>query len=133
MGAEPEPVHHAGTEACDEHVGAPDKRPGYAETRGVLEINRDRALRAPEKIVTGRKIDPETRFAGAVDTDHLGAEIGEQHPAKRRRTDPRHLDNTASRQRHHLTSSSVNRSEDRRVGKACASTCRTGWWPDHEK
>src|SRR3546814_3985157 len=62
LGAEPGPLHHAGTEAFDEHVGAPDQRPGDAETRGVLEINRDRALRAPEKIVTGRKIDPETRL-----------------------------------------------------------------------
>src|SRR3546814_17367606 len=24
-----------------------------------------------------------------------------------------------------------NRSEERRVGKACVSTCRYRWWPDH--
>src|SRR3546814_17530320 len=25
------------------------------------------------------------------------------------------------------------RSEERRVGKECVSTCRSRWWPDHEK
>src|SRR3546814_20728455 len=25
------------------------------------------------------------------------------------------------------------RSEERRVGKECVSTCRSGWWPDHYK
>src|SRR3546814_18849841 len=28
---------------------------------------------------------------------------------------------------------SVERSEERRVGKECVSTCRSGWEPDHEK
>src|SRR3546814_14183264 len=27
-------------------------------------------------------------------------------------------------------SESLNRSEERRVGKACVSTCRFRWWPD---
>src|SRR3546814_13218905 len=25
------------------------------------------------------------------------------------------------------------RSEERRVGKECVSTCRSGWWTDHKK
>src|SRR3546814_11024857 len=25
------------------------------------------------------------------------------------------------------------RSEERRVGKECVSTCRSRWWPDHQK
>src|SRR3546814_10245049 len=25
----------------------------------------------------------------------------------------------------------MNRSEERRVGKECVSTCRSRWWPDH--
>src|SRR3546814_20216068 len=25
----------------------------------------------------------------------------------------------------------AERSEERRVGKECVSTCRSGWWPDH--
>src|SRR3546814_20059086 len=25
----------------------------------------------------------------------------------------------------------INRSEERRVGKECVSTCRSGWWPYH--
>src|SRR3546814_12849091 len=25
----------------------------------------------------------------------------------------------------------INRSEERRVGKGCVSTCRSRWWPDH--
>src|SRR3546814_17714669 len=27
----------------------------------------------------------------------------------------------------------VQRSEERRVGQECGSTCRTGWWPYHYK
>src|SRR3546814_16306129 len=27
----------------------------------------------------------------------------------------------------------LNRSEERRVGKECVSTCRSRWWPDHSK
>src|SRR3546814_18942250 len=27
----------------------------------------------------------------------------------------------------------TDRSEERRVGKECVSTCRSRWWPDHEK
>src|SRR3546814_21109578 len=34
LGAEPEPLPHAGTEAFDDHVGSPHQRPGDAETRG---------------------------------------------------------------------------------------------------
>src|SRR3546814_15299881 len=30
----------------------------------------------------------------------------------------------------HLT---IWRSEERRVGKECVSTCRSRWWPDHSK
>src|SRR3546814_19777553 len=83
LGAEPEPLHHAGTEAFDEPVGAPDQRPGDAETRGAMEINRARAHRAHEQYVTGRKIDPETRIAGPFDTDTLGSDISGANPAHR--------------------------------------------------
>src|SRR3546814_14920647 len=27
----------------------------------------------------------------------------------------------------------AGRSEERRVGKECVSTCRSRWWPEHEK
>src|SRR3546814_15307394 len=29
-----------------------------------------------------------------------------------------------------LAESRTGRAEERRVGKACVSTCRSGWWPD---
>src|SRR3546814_13273229 len=32
---------------------------------------------------------------------------------------------------HHTTIGSMNRSEERRVGKACVSKCRSRWSPDH--
>src|SRR3546814_12154990 len=31
----------------------------------------------------------------------------------------------------HLAVHSVDRSEERRVGKECVSTCRSRWWPYH--
>src|SRR3546814_11607306 len=30
-------------------------------------------------------------------------------------------------------SATCGRSEERRIGKECVSTCRSGWTPDHEK
>src|SRR3546814_13360578 len=33
----------------------------------------------------------------------------------------------------HIHEHLPSRSEERRVGKECVSTCRSGWSPDHEK
>src|SRR3546814_20917653 len=47
------------------------------------------------------------------------------------------LSNSARRETSHTPSNascnSMNRSEERRVGKECVRTCRSRWWSDHYK
>src|SRR3546814_17623481 len=41
------------------------------------------------------------------------------------------LDDLSKRLLQHLAAGETNRSEERRVGKECGSTCRYRWWPRH--
>jgi hypothetical protein len=46
VGAEPEPVHHPGTEVLDQHVGVADQPAQPVEVVRVLEVEHHRPLRA---------------------------------------------------------------------------------------
>src|SRR5207245_2058599 len=67
----------------------------------VLHVDGDRPLAAPgdaiDEVGPGDVVD-------AVDTDHLGAEVAEEHPAERARPEPAHHDHAdaAERTRHRL-------------------------------
>src|SRR3546814_14347466 len=61
------------------------------------------------------------RFAGAVGTD----DAQRFALAQRKRHVVQHL--------HHTPRRSPARSEERRVGKECVSTCRSRWAPHHSK
>ena len=84
---EPEAGQPAGPEVLDQR-----RRRGAASSRrerdvvGVLEVERDRALVAVDAEVVGRDAVAHRRHPGAgvvagraLDLDHLGAEVGEQH------------------------------------------------------
>src|SRR3546814_15344605 len=64
-------------------------------------------------------------LAGPFDLDHVGAEVAQDLRAGRAREDAGKIEDadTVERARH--------RSEERRVGNACVSTCRSRWSPDH--
>src|SRR3546814_17846846 len=55
------------------------------------------------------------RQIARIEYAHLGAEQDEQ----------------AGRLLHRKPAERTRRSEERRVGKECVSTCRTRWWPEH--
>ena len=99
LGREVEPLEDAGPEALDERVGGLDQaEQGLAPLR-VLEIERDRALVAADREPPGRARADElahrargVAVAGALDLDHLGAEIRQVLADARARDDVRELD-----------------------------------------
>ena len=89
----PQPFHHAGPETFDDDTSAVDQR-----LRGIvplfrLQIQKDGPLAAPVDIGF-----VSWRF-GAVDDDHIRAQIGQQLPRQRAGTDPGHFDDFQSFQR----------------------------------
>ena len=85
------------------HVGLGDQSADLGLAIGAFEIDRDRALAAVAAVEIGRAAlgvgdegrAPAARVvarAGALDLDHLGAEIGEQLSRPRPRQDARELD-----------------------------------------
>ena len=61
-------------------------------TTGMLEVDGGRAAAAIERVVRGIDGDAQAGIHHAVDTQHLGAQVGEQHGAERRRADASDLD-----------------------------------------
>ncbi len=84
VGAEPEPLHHAGPEALDQRVGLLDQRSAAATPSACLRSSaterRPRSARRSGGVAVVAAAAP-----GAVDAHHVGAQVGEQH---RRRTAP---------------------------------------------
>src|SRR5512132_460462 len=91
VGAEPEPLHHAGAIAFDKDVGGPDQLARMPEARRVLEVERDGEPAAQEEIVLAR-VERVRLAAGARDAHHRRAVVGEHHPAEGRRADRIELD-----------------------------------------
>ena len=87
VGPEAQPLRHTGAEALDEHVGHLRQAQRRLDTLGPGEIERDAA--APAVHRPGRGHRP---GAGAVDPQHVGAEVGEHHPGMRHRPDAGELE-----------------------------------------
>ena len=94
---EPEPLHHAGTEALDQAVGVAGELTDPSDAFLGLEVDPDDGgARAAEHVELGRD---DRRPVLALDPDDGGAMIGEHHPGERRRADPGELDDADSLQR----------------------------------
>ena len=102
LGAEAEPLHHAGAKALDQRVGGADQLERGRDRLRLLQVERDRAPAAIEKaaaldrverVALGRRL--------AVDADDVGAHVGEQHAGERRRADAGHFDDLEAGQRTH--------------------------------
>ncbi len=102
-----EPFADPGPEALQEHVG-PLAQPEHdlGATR-VLQVDADAApaavdhrecRRGPARHGSSRR-----DVRGAVDAEHLRAEVGQQHPGELHRTDVRELDDADARERSHHT------------------------------
>ena len=87
VGTEAEALHHARPEAFDERVRLlrEQQRGGDAVFR--LEIQRHGAAPAQHDIGGALSSESETGIARPVDEQHVGAHVGEHHPAERARPD----------------------------------------------
>ncbi len=87
---EPEPLHHAGAEALDQRVGFLGQRQHQLGALGGLEVDRNRGAAASGDVGPGGA--KQRRLVGAIQPDHVGAHVGQQHRGERPRADARHLD-----------------------------------------
>lgn len=91
--AQPHPLHHAGAEPFDQHVGTGDQRQCRLDSFGRLQVQRGGSLAA---VVDVGRIGG-AGFAG--DQDHLRPEIGEELAGQRGRSQPLHLDDPEALER----------------------------------
>ena len=103
VGAEAQALGDSRSEALDEHVGRVGEPAHYFDTIRRLQIDSDRSTTAPVDIAFGRLRRRAHCEIGPVDNRDIGAQIGEHHRAKGRRTQPRDLDdaNAGQRSGHH--------------------------------
>ena len=104
-GRETEPLHDARPEPLDQRVGPLDQPQHRRDRVRVFQIDRDiapAALQQREARVLALAADIAPDIGGAIDPDHLGAHVGQQHRAKRRRADAGQLDDLHSLKRSHL-------------------------------
>src|SRR5207237_4655414 len=99
-----EALEHARPEALDERVGGLDEPQQHLAALRLLEVERHRALVAPDPEPPGRAAADElahraggVAVSGPFDLDHLGAEIGEVLPDARACDDVRELDDPKAR------------------------------------
>src|SRR3546814_12627086 len=76
---------------------------------------------------------PEIEGAGEYVVARIVGIVPEAEPCPHVRPGSRHQLHEPHRAGRRADRSSSPRSEERRVGKGCVSTCRSRWWPDHEK
>ena len=100
-GPQPQPLGHAGPEAFDQHVGA-RHQPQHRVAPGLrFQVQRHRAAVARVDIVAPVHRHAQLAGLGAVHAHHVGAQVGEQHRAKRPRADAGQFDDTQSVQWSH--------------------------------
>src|SRR5690606_15034834 len=102
------PLVDSRPEPFDENVGHLDQAEDHPGGIRPLEIRRDRLLASNQRV--GLRRPGSLR---SVDPHHLRSQVGEDHPAEWRRTDPGHLDDPDSFERaghQSITSKSTTRS-----------------------
>ena len=101
VGAEPEPLGHAGAEALEQRVGALDEPQHELDAFGVLQVDTDRAAAAVQRLEVRLVELRRVHLLRAVDADDVGAHVGQQHPGERARSDTGQLDDLDSCKRSH--------------------------------
>jgi hypothetical protein len=99
LGAKAEPLHCLRPKTLDQRITAGDEPARERDPFGGLQINRDRALAAVQQVVLRRPLDAQTAGREAVHTQHLGAEVGQQHAAHRAGPDTGELHHLHAAQR----------------------------------
>ena len=95
-GAQPQPFHHPGAEVLDHHVRGGDQLHGGVAAGRAFQVQLQGLLAAVEYRALGSGAG---RVAGAVDLDHLGALVGQQHASQRSREVVAEVDDPIARQR----------------------------------
>ena len=98
VGADAEPLRHAGPESLGQRIGALDEPQHRLDAVGVLQVDRHGAAAAVHHrhrsgIATAR------HGLRAVDVQHVGTHVRQQHRGERTRADPGELDHLHTRQR----------------------------------
>lgn len=90
LGAHAEPLGHTGAVPLHQHIGALDQRKHLRHPVGTLQVHQYGALVAVGDVV-GR-VDAQSRASGPVDTDDIGAEVGQEHGREGAGADAREFD-----------------------------------------
>ena len=107
VGSDAEALGDAGPEHVDHRVGVLREAHEDRGALGRLEVEADGALAAVHLVARGATVVRRARDLGAFDAQHVGAEVGEQHPAERSRPEPGDLEDARARERaRHLTARS---------------------------
>ena len=93
IGAEPEPLHHAGPETLDQRIGAGEQVEHLRDRRLVLQVELDDLAAA-----SGDRLQALLR-ADAVERDDLGAHVGQHHAGERAGTDAGEFDDADAGER----------------------------------
>jgi hypothetical protein len=99
LGAEAQPLHRLRPKALDQRIAAGDEPARERHPFGGLQIDRDRALAAVQQVELRRPLDAQAAGRKPVHTQHLGAQIGQQHAAHRARPDAGELHHLHAAQR----------------------------------
>ena len=92
IGPEAQALGDAGAKALEERIGLLDEAQHRLDAIGVLQVHADRATAAREHVLRrGRWIAAHDGLR-ALNADHVGAHVREEHPGERPGTDPRELD-----------------------------------------
>ncbi|MDT4867304.1 hypothetical protein FQZ97_1022040 [compost metagenome] len=107
--AKTQALHRAGAKPFNHHIGTFDQFQRSGDTVRALQVEGDRTPIAPGNIGTlAFQLRPQvTGLLRAVDTHHVGAHIGQQHGAKRRRPDCLKLHHPNATQYAHCQRSTV--------------------------
>ncbi len=128
VGAEAQALHDARAQPLQHHVDAAREAPRDREIVGLFEVQRDRAFAAPEEIT--RVAEAERCFHGPIHADHVGAEIGQDHPRERRRPNRFDLEHPQVRERSpscaHAVASSDSASAEIRLSSSLFSLVKGG-------
>ena len=97
--AEAELLGHARPVGLDQNVRLLDQPQHRLDAVGILQIDRHRGPRSGRQVVLSAAWHAETRVGRAVDLDHVGAQVGQQHRGERPGADARELNHLEAHQR----------------------------------
>ena len=102
LGAQAKPFHDARAESLDQQVGGSHQIQHRSDAVRALQIDCHGAFTPIGQVEAPLDRKAQIGRREPVDTDHIRAHVGQQHPAKRRRPDAGHFHNPDSLQWSHV-------------------------------